>query len=364
MKPLADLKVIELARILAGPWAGQLLADLGAEVTKIEHPNGDDTRQWGPPFITHEGETNAAYFHAANRGKNSVIIDFEHAEGQAEIYALIKTADIFIENFKVGGLAKYGLDYASLIKINPKLIYCSITGFGQTGPYASRAGYDFMIQGMGGIMDLTGESDGEPQKPGVAYADIFTGTYSVVGILAALRHRDKTGEGAHIDMALLDTQVSVLANQGMNYLASGITPKRMGNAHPNLVPYAVFKVSDGHIIIATGNDRQFASLCGVIGLPLRDMYANNALRIENRDALTSEIERETMRFTRDELLAALEKVFVPAGPINGVNDVFNDPQVIHRGMAQTLDGVPTLASPIVINGVRQVAGKPSPKLKF
>ena len=326
MKPLHDIKVIELARILAGPWAGQLLADLGAEVIKIEHPNGDDTRQWGPPFITHEGETHAAYFHATNRGKSSIKIDFEQAKGQDQLKALIKDADIFIENFKVGGLAKYGLDFQSLIKINPRLIYCSITGFGQTGPYAKRAGYDFMIQGMGGIMDLTGELAGEPQKPGVAYADIFTGTYSVVGILAALRHRDKTGVGSHLDMALLDTQVSVLANQGMNYLSSGNIPKRMGNAHPNLVPYAVFKVKDGHIIIATGNDRQFKSLCEVIGLQTNPLYANNALRIENRAALTKDIEAKTLHFTREALLIALEKVFVPAGPINAMNDVFDDPQ--------------------------------------
>lgn len=363
MKPLHDIKVIELARILAGPWAGQLLADLGAEVMKIEHPNGDDTRQWGPPFIIHEGESNAAYFHATNRGKTSLQIDFEQIDGQNQLKELIKTADIFIENFKVGGLAKYGLDFQSLIKINPRLIYCSITGFGQTGPYAKRAGYDFMIQGMGGIMDLTGELAGEPQKPGVAYADIFTGTYSVVGILAALRHRDKTGEGAHLDMALLDTQVSVLANQGMNYLSSGITPKRMGNAHPNLVPYAVFKVQDGHIIIATGNDRQFKSLCNVIGLAENPLYANNALRIENRVALTQEIEAKTQLFTRDTLLIELEKLFVPAGPINTVNDVFNDTQVNHRGMVISLDGIPSIASPIMINGERMVAEKASPKLK-
>src|SRR6478735_9147948 len=269
-KPLAGLKVLELARILAGPWVGQLLADLGADVVKVERPGvGDDTRGWGPPFIeaADGGDLSAAYFHACNRGKRSIEVDFDTDEGQSLIRDLALNADVVVENFKVGGLKKYGLDYESLKAVNPRLVYCSITGFGQDGPYASRAGYDFMIQGMGGIMDLTGAPDGEPQKIGVAFADIFTGVYSVVGVLAALRQRDKSGTGAHLDMALLDVQTSVLANQAMNYLASGKTPTRMGNAHPNIVPYQVFPVADGHVIVAVGNDGQFAKFVRVLGHP-------------------------------------------------------------------------------------------------
>src|SRR3712207_531883 len=249
-KPLDGVRVLELARILAGPWVGQLLADLGADVVKVERPGaGDDTRGWGPPFVEADdgGDLSAAYFHSCNRGKRSIAADFETPEGQELVRKLSEHADVVIENFKVGGLKKYGLDYESLKKLNPRLVYCSITGFGQDGPYASRAGYDFMIQGMGGIMDLTGASDGEPQKVGVAYADIFTGLYSVVAIQAALRRREEIGEGSHIDMALLDTQVGVLANQAMNFLASGVPPRRMGNAHPNIVPYQVFPASDGHL---------------------------------------------------------------------------------------------------------------------
>lgn len=365
MQPLKDIKVIELARILAGPWAGQLLADLGAQVVKVEHPNGDDTRQWGPPFIEHEGQSNASYFHAANRGKSSIVIDFEKLDGQNQLKNLIKSADILIENFKVGGLAKYGLDYESIKLIHPSLIYCSITGFGQTGPYAHRAGYDFMVQGMGGIMDLTGESEREPQKIGVAYADIFTGTYSVVGILAALRERDKTGVGAHIDMSLLDCQVATLANQGLNYLNTGVAPRRMGNAHPNLVPYQVFKASDGHIIIATGNDNQFRKLCDCLGLNIAfdAKFINNAARIENRQELWDILEGETLKRTKQNLLAALELLSVPAGPINRLDEVFEDPQVLHRGLAQKINGVNTIASPIVINGKRMIAQKNSPKLQ-
>ena len=267
-KPLAGLKVLELARILAGPWIGQLLADLGADVVKVERPGtGDDTRSWGPPFI--EGEDgsslSAAYFHATNRGKRSVSIDFEMAQGQEAVRDLARRADVLIENFKLGGLARYGLDHAALSALNPRLVTCSITGFGQTGPYASRAGYDFMIQGMGGIMDLTGAPGGEPQKIGVAFADIFTGVYGVVGILAALERRHVTGLGGHVDMALLDTQVGVLANQAMNYLASGRSPSRMGNAHPNIVPYQIFPVSDGHVIVAVGNDGQFGRFVRALG---------------------------------------------------------------------------------------------------
>lgn len=357
MQPLLGVKVIELARILAGPWAGQLLADLGAEVIKVEHPSGDDTRQWGPPFI---GE-DAAYFHATNRGKTSVSLDFTTVEGKAALLDLLAGADILIENFKVGGLKKYGLDYETLKALFPRLIYCSITGFGQTGPKAHLAGYDFMIQGESGIMDLTGEPSGQPQKMGVAFVDVFTGTYSVVGVLSALFAREKTGLGAHLDMALLDTQVSVLANQGMNYLVSGVSPKRMGNAHPNLVPYQVFKTKDGHVIIASGNDKQYEKLMGVLGLPLQEIFANNALRVKNRVALAALIENATKQWERDTLIAALETVTVPCGAINTVAQALEQPQVKARGMVQYFGEIPTLASPIVINGVRMVANKPSPK---
>ncbi len=359
-KPLAGLKVIELARILAGPWAGQMLADLGAEVIKVERPGvGDDTRHWGPPF-TDDGT--AAYFHSCNRGKSSVAIDLDSEEGQARVRQLAADADILIENFKVGGLAKYGLDYASLSELNPRLIYCSITGFGQTGPYASRAGYDFMIQGMGGIMDLTGDPEGEPQKIGVAFADIFTGVYAANAILAALHGRQQTGLGCHIDMALLDTQVAVLANQAMNYLVSGEVPRRLGNAHPNIAPYQTFAVADGHVIVAVGNDSQFRKLCEILGIPADPRFATNGDRVRNRDALTAVLALTVSQRRRDELLGALASAGVPAGPINNVAEVFADPQVIARGMRFEADGVPAVASPIVIDGRRQVADRGSPAL--
>ncbi|HEY0044303.1 MAG TPA: CaiB/BaiF CoA-transferase family protein [Allosphingosinicella sp.] len=363
-QPLAGLKVLELARILAGPWAGQLLADLGAEVVKVERPGtGDDTRGWGPPFV--KGEGSAAYFHACNRGKTSLAIDFETEEGRERIKALAADADILIENFKVGGLAKYGLDYPALSELNPRLIYCSITGFGQDGPYAPRAGYDFMIQGMGGIMDLTGDPAGEPQKTGVAFADIFTGVYASNAILAALHGREKSGRGCHIDMALLDTQVSVLANQAMNYLVSGETPRRLGNAHPNIAPYQTFRVADGWVIVAVGNDGQFAKLCGLLALPpLSDdpLFRTNKDRVGNRDALIAALEPALSQRGKDELLSALAAAGVPAGPINSVAEVFADPQVVARGMRLDLDGMPGIASPIVIDGKRQVSDRPSPAL--
>ncbi|WP_112662264.1 CaiB/BaiF CoA transferase family protein [Microvirga flavescens] len=375
MKPLEGLKVLELARILAGPWVGQLLADLGADVVKVERTGaGDDTRGWGPPFIEGKDGDNlsAAYYHACNRGKRSIEADFETPEGQALVRKLAAHADVVIENFKVGGLKKYGLDYESLKAVNPRLVYCSITGFGQNGPYAARAGYDFMIQGMGGIMDLTGEPTGEPQKIGVAYVDIFTGVYSVVGILAALRRRDETGEGAHLDMALLDVQTSVLANQAMNYLASGKAPRRMGNAHPNIVPYQVFPVSDGHMIAAVGNDGQFARFVAVLGQPelAQDpRFKTNADRVRARAELIPLLTVLTLKFTRDGLLAALEKEGVPAGPINTVADVFTDSQVIARGMkidlpsAEAKNGsIPSVRSPIVMDGEPMAANRPSPRL--
>jgi crotonobetainyl-CoA:carnitine CoA-transferase CaiB-like acyl-CoA transferase len=366
-KPLAGVKVLELARILAGPWAGQLLADLGAEVIKVERPGaGDDTRSWGPPFLADAAgdSLGAAYFHACNRGKKSVAIDLETPEGQSEVRALAAEADVLLENFKLGGLARYGLDYPSLRAINPGLVYCSITGFGQDGPYASRAGYDFIIQGMGGIMSLTGEPDGEPQKTGVAFADLFTGLYATVAVLAALRERDRTGIGAHLDLALLDSQVAVLANQALNWMASGKVPHRMGNGHANLVPYQAFKVADGEVIIAVGNDRQFARLCAIIGLEAlaRDArFADNPARVVNRAVLIPLLEERLAGWDRDELARRLDEAGIPSGPINDVAAVFADPQVVHRGMR--IDGeVPGLASPIVIDGNRQVAERPSPRL--
>lgn len=373
MKPLAGLKVLELARILAGPWCGQLLADLGAEVIKVERPGvGDDTRQWGPPFIT-DADGNAwgaAYFHSCNRGKSSVAIDLESEDGQAAIHALATEADVVIENFKVGGLAKYGLDYSSLKRINQRLIYASITGFGQDGPYAARAGYDYIIQGMSGLMDITGDPKAEPQKVGVAVVDIFTGLYTATAILAAVRGRDLTGEGSCIDMSLLDSATAILANQGMNYLASGVSPTRLGNAHPNIAPYQVFELADGHVIIAVGNDGQFRKLCEAIGanqLLGDDLYQSNKSRVANRETLQAELQPALKTFSRAQLLATLETAGVPAGPINRIEDVFNDPQIVHRGMRLDLkaaDGSPVsgIASPVVINGVRMAADSPSPHL--
>lgn len=374
-KPLSGIRVLELARILAGPWIGQTLADLGADVVKVERPGaGDDTRTWGPPFVeaADGGDLSAAYFHACNRGKRSIAVDFEMAEGQAIIRKLASHADVLIENFKVGGLKKYGLDYESLKAVNPRLVYCSVTGFGQNGPYAERAGYDFMIQAMGGIMDLTGAPEGEPQKIGVAFADIFTGVYGVIGVQAALRQRDLTGRGAHVDMALLDTQVSVLANQALNYLVSGKAPRRLGNAHPNIVPYQVFPVADGHVVVAVGNDGQFRKFCQVLGEPMladNPDYATNPLRVKHRAPLCARLSDMTHSFARDDLLSALEKAGVPAGPINTVADVFADQQVIARGMRVELanpdaakGSVPSVRSPIMINGEAMVAELPSPRL--
>lgn len=363
--PLAGVKVIELARILAGPWAGQTLADLGAEVIKVEAPEGDDTRRWGPPFIERDGDTSAAYFYATNRGKKSIICDFRTPEGQEVVRRLVADADVVIENFKVGGLAKYGLDWDSLRQVNPRLVYCSITGFGQTGPYAHRAGYDFIIQGMAGLMSVTGEPDGQPQKVGVAVTDVFTGVYAATAILAALVQRGKTGLGQQIDMALMDVATSVMANQAMNYLVSGKAPKMMGNAHPNLAPYAVFDCADGWIILATGNDAQYRRLCGILGLA--DMaeaaeFATNALRIANRVEMTRRITEATLRWTKADLLAACEAEGVPAGPINDLAEVFADPQVVARGMQIAPDGVPGVRSPMTFSGAELALDRPAPKL--
>jgi crotonobetainyl-CoA:carnitine CoA-transferase CaiB-like acyl-CoA transferase len=362
-KPLAGVKVLELARILAGPWAGQLLADLGAEVVKVERAGaGDDTRQWGPPFAS---DGSAAYFHACNRGKESVALDFEDGGDLERIRKLASQSDVLIENFKVGGLKRFQLDYESVSATTPGIVYCSITGFGQTGPYAPRAGYDFIIQGMSGIMSLTGEPDGPPQKAGVAYADIFTGVYSVVGILAALRERDRTGRGAHIDMALLDTQIGVLANQALNWMVSGKVPGRMGNGHANLVPYQAFGAADGEVIVAVGNDGQFERLCAILGheaLARDDRFRTNPARVTHRAALLPILEAAISGRGRVELTHALEAAGIPAGPINDVAQVFEDPQVVARGMR--LDGgeVPGVACPIVLDGKRQVSDKGAPRL--
>lgn len=363
--PLEGLKVIELARILAGPWAGQTLSDLGAEVIKVEAPRGDDTRRWGPPFIEHDGQTSAAYFHSCNRGKTSVTVDLASKDGQEYMRELVRDADVLIENFKVGGLAKYGMDYDSLSKVNPRLIYCSITGFGQDGPYAHRAGYDYIIQGMCGLMSITGEPDGQPQRAGVATTDIFTGIYSVTAILAAVHQRGRTGRGQHIDMSLLDTGVSVTANQALNYLATGTPPVRTGNYHPNLTPYQVFDCADGHIIIATGNDPQYQRLCRLLGLD--DMaeapeFLTNQDRIANREAMTERLNGATLKMSKAELLAACEEQGVPAGPINDMAEVFADPQVQARGMQISPDGVPGVRSPFKFSDAELVLDHASPKL--
>jgi crotonobetainyl-CoA:carnitine CoA-transferase CaiB-like acyl-CoA transferase len=373
--PLSGIRVLELARILAGPWAGQILADLGADVIKVERKGaGDDTRGWGPPFIeaAEGGNLGAAYFHATNRGKRSIELDFETEEGRAIVRKLAARSDILIENFKVGGLAKFGLDYASLSAINPRLIYCSVTGFGQNGPYAPRAGYDLMAQGMGGIMGITGFADGEPTRIGIPVVDIFTGVYSAVGVLAALAQREKSGRGCLVDTSLLDSQVGVLANQALNYLASGEPPQRIGNAHPNVVPYQVFATADGHVIIAVGNDRQFAKLCAVIGDPsLAENPAckTNSDRLNNRPALIARLSELIGRFSRDDLLARLEEVQVPSGPINMLDQVFNDPQVKHRGMQLDLPSaaakggsIPGVRTPIILDDAPMASPKPAPRL--
>ncbi len=375
MKPLEGIKVVELARILAGPWAGQTLADLGADVLKVERPGaGDDTRAWGPPFLEgeHGERLDSAYFHSCNRGKRSLAVDFEKPEGQEIVRRLVADADVLIENFKTGGLAKYGLDYPSLSALNPRLIYCSITGFGHDGPYAQRAGYDFIIQGMGGTMDLTGEPDGEPQKPGVAFADLFTGLYGVIAIQAALRRRETTGRGAEIDMALFDTQLAVLANQAMNYFVSGQPPRRMGNAHPNLAPYQVFQAADGPLIVATGNDRQARDFCRIVGrddLADNPLYASNAGRLLRRAEYIEALAEATRRLRRVDLLAALEAAHVPAGPINTVAEAFADPQARARGMRTELPATaarggtaPALRGPMLIDGAGAMAERAAPRL--
>lgn len=365
--PLAGLKVVELARILAGPWIGQTLADLGAEVVKVEAPEGDDTRRWGPPFIRNAdgSQGDAAYFHACNRGKRSLVADLRSEAGRARVRALASDADVFIENFKLGALEKYGLDYPSLHALNPRLVYCSITGFGQDGPYAARAGYDAMIQAMGGIMSLTGEPDGGPQKIGVAFADLFAAQHGVIAIQAALLQRMRTGRGQHIDIALLDSMVGMLANQAMNYLVSGTSPTRMGTAHPNIVPYQAFDAADGALMLAVGNDAQFARLCEVLALPqlaTDPRYSSNAQRVGHRAQLVPLLADAFALQARDAVLAKLEAQGVPAGPINSVAEVFDDPQVRHRGLRLDLDGIPGVRTPIKFSDAALVLDRRSPAL--
>jgi crotonobetainyl-CoA:carnitine CoA-transferase CaiB-like acyl-CoA transferase len=356
---LHGLRVLDLTRVLAGPWATQMLADFGANVIKIEKPGeGDDTRGWGPPFVTNADGSrgDAAYFQSANRGKKSVCVDMAKPEGQAVLHQLAVHSDIVIENFKVGGLKKYKLDYESLKAINPRLIYCSITGFGQTGPFAQRAGYDFMIQGMSGVMSITGMPDGEPMKVGVAFSDIFAGLHAVIGIQAALLHREKTGHGQHIDISLLDSQVAVLANQALNYLVGGKVPQRLGNAHPNIVPYQTFETKDGHIIMAVGTDRQYAEFCRIIGAPqlMKEEYKTNKGRVENRAVLIEQIVPFMRAKNTAEWVRSFEDAAVPCGPINTIDEVFASEHVKARQLQRHLkrdDGttVPTVANPIVFS---------------
>ncbi|OLL31031.1 CoA transferase [Burkholderia sp. SRS-W-2-2016] len=360
---LAGVRVLDLSRVLAGPWSGQLLADLGADVVKVERPGvGDDTRAWGPPWLNDpDGHSTgeSAYYLSANRNKRSVTIDLGNPEGQRLVRELASKADVLLENFKVGGLAQYGLDYESLKAANPRLVYCSITGFGQTGPYASRAGYDFLIQGMGGLMSLTGREDGTegagPLKVGVALTDIMTGLYATVAVLAALKRREQSGEGQHIDLALLDVQIACLANQAANYLIGGTVPRRMGNAHPNIVPYQEFPTADGYMIIAVGNDSQFASLCRTLGQPewsVDERFATNPQRVKHRTELIASIHRITVGRTTDEWIAAMEAAGVPCGPINTLDRVFADPQVQSRNTRIELPHPLAKQVPLVANPIR------------
>ncbi|SUD37895.1 L-carnitine dehydratase/bile acid-inducible protein F [Ectopseudomonas mendocina] len=374
---LSHIRVLDLSRVLAGPWCGQILGDLGAEVIKVERPgNGDDTRHWGPPYIKDaEGNDSreAAYFQSANRNKQSLTLDFTQPEGQRLVRELVAQCDVLLENFKVGGLAAYGLDYESLAAINPRLIYCSITGFGQTGPYAKRAGYDFMIQGLGGLMSLTGRPEGEegagPVKVGVALTDILTGLYATVGVLAALNQREQSGVGQHIDVALLDVQVACLANQAMNYLATGVSPKRLGNAHPNIVPYQDFPSADGNFILAVGNDGQFRKFCEVAGIAnLADdpRFVTNKARVAHRAELIPLLRQATVFKTTAQWIELLEKAGVPCGPINDLQQVFADPQVKARGLRLDLPNglgslTPQVASPLRLSAT-PVAYRSAPPL--
>lgn len=365
--------MVELARILAGPWIGQTLADLGADVVKVESPEGDDTRTWGPPFVQREhGNRDAAYFLSCNRGKRSVVANFSAPEDRELVLRLIDTADVVIENFKTGGLNRFGLDYATLSQRRPQLVYCSVTGFGQNGPYAQRAGYDAMIQGLSGIMDLTGDPSGEPQKIGVAYMDIMTGLYGVIAIQAALAQRERTGRGQHIDMALLDVGVSVLANQALNYLVSGTVPRRLGNAHPNIVPYQTFAVADGYVMIAVGNNSQYRKLCEALGQPelgTDARFATNEDRVRERKLLVNMLTDLLVKWQSAALLSRLEQAGVPAGPVNTLAEVFTDPQVVHRQMAiriptpDVAEGtLPSVPSPMKFSDAQLSLRRPPPRL--
>ena len=376
--PLTGIRVLDLSRVLAGPWAGQLLADLGADVVKVEKPQGgDDTRAWGPPYLkdgSGRDTSEATYFLCANRNKRSVAIDIATPEGQSQVRHLAQNADVVLENFKVGGLKRYGLDYASLKEANPRLVYCSITGFGQTGPYAARAGYDFLIQGMGGLMSVTGRPDGEPgagpQKVGVALTDIMTGLYATIAVQAALAEREKSGLGQHIDLALLDVQIACLANQASNYLAGQQVPRRMGNAHPNIVPYQDFPTADGDIILAVGNDEQFARFCAVAGHPEwanDERFSTNPQRVAHRAVLVPLLRQATVSRTSADWIAALEAAGVPCGPINRIDEVFADPQVRARGLHIDMDhplagSVPLVANPIRLSGSPVTYRTPPPTL--
>ena len=372
--PLKNIRVLDLTRVLAGPWATQMLADFGAEVIKVEKPGeGDDTRGWGPPFVKNADgtESDAAYFQSANRGKQSVCIDIAKSEGQKIIRQLAAKSDVLVENFKVGGLKKYSLDYETLKAINPRLIYCSITGFGQTGPYANRAGYDFMIQGMSGVMSITGAPDGDPMKMGVAFSDIFAGLHAMIGIQAALFHRERTGEGQYIDISLLDSQVAVLANQALNYLVGGKVPQRLGNAHPNIVPYQTFETADGHIIMAVGNDRQYTEYCKIIGAPelAASPYDSNRGRVENRATLIPLLMPLMKKRNTADWVDAFEAAAVPCGPINSIDQVFANEQILARKMQIGLtrkDGVqvPGVANPIVFSQTPLEYLAPPPELGF
>jgi formyl-CoA transferase len=368
--PLAGVRVLDLSRVLAGPWCTQLLADLGADVIKIERPGaGDDTRHWGPPWHELNGHKVAAYFLSANRGKRSAAIDFASEEGAALVRKLAGQADVVVENFKVGGLARFGLDAASLRTLNPRLIVASITGFGQDGPYAARAGYDYIIQGMGGLMSITGKPDdepgGEPLRVGVAVADLFTGMYTAVAILSALYRREKTEEGAHIDMALFETQLAMLANQASNALIGGEDPPRQGNTHPNIVPYQTFEASDQRIIIAVGNDRQFArlaALCGHSGWVEDERFANNSARVAHRKEMVAAVAECISRKPAAEWLDRLEEAGIPAGPINTISQALADVQAQHRAMVRTIAGTPMVGSPVRMDGERVDSDLPPPAL--
>ncbi|MAB45897.1 MAG: CoA transferase [Sphingomonadaceae bacterium] len=363
--PLAGLKVLELARVLAGPWAGQILADLGADVIKVESPDGDGTRKWGPPWIERDhGEREAAYYHAANRGKRSIIADFRDEDDLARIHDLASSADVVLENFRTGTLTKFGLDYKGLAQVNARLVYCSITGFGQTGPRAHEAGYDFVIQAMSGFMALTGEPQGQPMKMGISISDLTCGLYSVIGIQAALAMRARTGRGQHVDMALLDCSVGLLASQAMHFLTTGENPPRMGNEHAQVSAYGVFPVADGKVVLAPANDGLFRRLLTLFGrndLLTDERFATNEGRLANREELDAIIAGETSKWQMDELLADCAAAGIPAGRVNAVDSVFDDPQVKARGMRLDLDGIPGVRTPLTFSDAELALDRPSPR---